>query len=442
MRIEVATAAADAEAAIIGSMLIDARCIGDVLVAIREQDFLNESRRAVFAAIRDLFTAGTPVDPVTVLARVGQECREMLLECMNVTPTAANVLEYCRILREQTKLYRLHMAAENIAAATTLSEARAVMAEAMTELEDQPDMRIATMGELFAELFQELKGPVPEYLRWGMPMLDSSLTVDRGKFIVLGARPSTGKTALALQLAGNIAEKRRVGFFSLETNEKLVSQRSAAQNLSVRLPEIQRHRVSDEQLAFMAKQTVGMSAFLRNLSVIRRSSLTVSELRSIALAKKMDVVFIDYVQLMTPTNPKLIDDATPAMRSISMELRAMAQRTGITIVALAQLRRYDPTSKNNLPTMAELKESGQLEQDADVVLLLSHKDAKQHSGPRVLQIAKNKEGVAGICCTIDFDGKKQLFSYEEAPEEEERPRPVFKPLRKTQMEIPFEKEEA
>lgn len=441
MRIEVATAAADAEAAIIGAMLIDSRCIGDVLVAIREQDFLSESRQAVFAAIRDLFTAGTPVDPVTVLARVGQECREMLLECMNVTPTAVNVLEYCRILREQTKLYRLHMAAENIAAATTLSEARAVMAEAMTELEDQPDMRIATMGELFAELFQELKGPVPEYLHWGMPMLDSALTVDRGKFIVLGARPSTGKTALALQLAGNIAEKYRVGFFSLETNEKIVSRRAAAQNLSVRLPEMQRHRVSDEQLAFMAKQTVGLSALLSNLTVIRRSSLTVSELRSIALAKKMDVVFVDYVQLMTPANPKLIE-ATPAMRSISMELRAMAQRTGITIVALAQLRRYDPTSKKNLPTMAELKESGQLEQDADVVLLLSHKDAKQHSGPRVLQIAKNKEGVAGICCTIDFDGKKQLFSYEEEPEEEERPRPVFKPLRKTQMEIPFEKEES
>lgn len=441
MRIEVATAAADAEAAIIGAMLIDSHCIGDVLVAIREQDFLSESRRAVFAAIRDLFTAGTPVDPVTVLARVGQECREMLLECMNVTPTAVNVLEYCRILREQTKLYRLHVAAENIAAATTLSEARAVMAEAMTELEDQPDMRIATMGELFAELFQKLKGPVPEYLHWGMPMLDSALTVDRGKFIVLGARPSTGKTALALQLAGNIAEKYRVGFFSLETNEELVCQRAAAQSLSVRLPEIQRHRVSDEQLAFMAKQTVGMSAFLSNLTVIRRSSLTVSELRSIALAKKMDVVFVDYVQLMTPANPKLIE-ATPAMRSISMELRAMAQRTGITIVALAQLRRYDPTSKKNLPTMAELKESGQLEQDADVVLLLSHKDAKQHSGPRVLQIAKNKEGVAGICCTIDFDGKKQLFSYEEEPEEEERPRPVFKPLRKAQMEIPFEKEES
>lgn len=442
MAIEVAAAAADAEAAIIGAMLIDARCIGDVMVTIREDDFLTESRKAVFVAIRDLFSAGTPVDAVTVLARVGQECREMLLECMQVTPTAANVLEYCRVLREQTKLYKLRATAEDIAAATSLDEARALMTEAMSALDDQPDMRIATLGELFAELFQKMRQPVPDYLHWGFPMLDSALTIDRGKFIILGARPSAGKTALALQLASSIAEKRRVGFFSLETDEEIVTERAAAQNLSVRLPDLQRHRVGGGQLAFMAKQTSGMTALLSNLSIIRRSSLTVSELRSIALAKKLDVVFVDYVGLMTPANPKLIE-ATPAMRSISMELRAMAQKTGITIIALAQLRRFDPTSKNNLPTVAELKESGQLEQDADVVLLLSLKDAKLHDGPRVLQIAKNKEGVAGIFCTVDFDGKKQLFSYYDddgETEEEDASRPVFKPLRKAQMEIPFEEE--
>lgn len=437
MAIEVAAAVADAEAAIIGAMLIDARCIGDVMVTIREDDFLTESRRAVFVAIRDLFSAGTPVDAVTVLARVGQECREMLFECMQITPTAVNVLEYCRVLREQTKLYRLRAAAEDIAAATSLDEARALMTGAMSALDDQPDMRIATLGELFAELFQELTEPMPEYLHWGFPMLDSALTIDRGKFIVLGARPSTGKTALALQLAANIAEQKRVGFFSLETKEGIVTQRIAAQNLSCRLPDIQRRRIGSEQRAFMAKQAAGMESVLGNLSIIRRSALTVAELRSIALAKKMDVVMIDYVQLMNPANPKLID-ATPAMRSISMELRAMAQATGITIIALAQLRRFDPTSKNNLPTMAELKESGQLEQDADVVLLLSLKDAKRHDGARVLQVAKNKEGVAGICCTIDFDGKKQLFCYCEDAEDEEKSEPVFKPLRKAQMEIPFE----
>lgn len=434
--IDVTTATVDAEAAIIGAMLIDADCIGDVLLAIRPDDFLTPRHSAIFAAIRELFVAGRPVDPVTVVNRVGPECRETIYDCMTITPTAANVLTYCDTLREQTQLYRLKLASEAVTEAGSLETAQQLMTQALSDAGDRPGVTVESLGSLLGGFFQRMSAPEPPYLHWGLSMLDDALAVAGGKYVLLGARPSTGKTALALQLGLNIAEHSRVGFFSLETDGATAGDRIVAQNMDATLPSIQRRKLSPSDMMVLSKQAAKLSEKAREFDFITGSAMTVADIRSIALAKRYEVIIIDYVQLLQSSSSKL--DRTQAMQAVSMELRAMAQLTGITVIALAQLRRPEPGAKPKAPTMADLKESGQFEQDADAVLLLYLEDAENRLSDRFLKIDKNKEGYAGTRCRLRFDGRKQRFTYV-APDDgaaEEKPfKPVF-----DQTEIPFEED--
>lgn len=434
--INIASAAVDAEAAIIGSMLIDSACIGDVLLEVKDSDFLTDRHRAIFETIRDLFTAGRPVDPVTVTDRVGSESRGTIYACLNITPTAANVLDYCAIVREQTRLYRLKLAAEAVMEADGLELAQEIMSQAMADAGDKPGMTVTSLSAMLAGFFQRMTSPNPPYLRWGIPMLDASLAISGGKYILLGARPSTGKTALALQLGLTIAEEKRVGFFSLETDASTAADRIVAQTMGTTLPTIQRRKLCEADLVALSSQTVTLSERVRSFDFITGSAMTVADIRAISLAKRFEVVIIDYVQLIKTGNPKM--DRTQAMQTVSVDLRAMAQLTGVTVIALAQLRRPEPGAKPKAPTMADLKESGQFEQDADAVLLLYHEDPGNRLSDRFLKIDKNKEGESGRRCRLRFDGRKQRFSYID-PDADDHSKSKFKPAY-DQTEIPFEEE--
>lgn len=434
--INVATAAVDAEAAIIGAMLIDPACIGDVLLAVNGSDFLTARHGAIFTAIRELFTEGRPVDPVTVVNRVGPECRETIYACMTVTPTAANVLTYCETLREQTRLYRLKLAAEAVAGVDSLETAQKLMTQALSDAGDRPGVEITGLAEMLGGFFQRMSAPEPPYLHWGVPMLDRALAVAGSKYVLLGARPSTGKTALALQLGLTIAEQKRVGFFSLETGADTAGDRIVAQNMSATLPFIQRRKLDATDMRVLSTEAARLTGQARGFDFVTGSAMTVADIRTIALARRYDVVIVDYVQLVAPGNPKLAAERTQAMQAVSMELRAMAQLTGITVIALAQLRRPEPGAKPKPPTMADLKESGQFEQDADAVMLLYLEDAENRHSDRFLKIDKNKEGEAGLRCRLKFDGRKQRFTYVD-PDAEREAAPKFRSMHE-QAEIPFE----
>ncbi len=186
---------------------------------------------------------------------------------------------------------------------------------------------------------------------------------------------------------------------------------------------------------FLAGQAARLTRETPSFDFISGSAMTVADIRSLALARRYDVVMIDYVQLITPAGGR--EDRTQAMQAVSMELRAMAQLTGVTVIALAQLRRPETGSKPRAPTMADLKESGQFEQDADVVMLLYLNDADNRFSDRWLKIEKNKEGQAGQRCRLMFEGSKQRFVYR-APEDELH-ETKLKPVSE-QLEIPFEED--
>lgn len=425
-----------AEASILGAMLFEERCVGDVLAHIREEDFITPRMRAIFAAIRDLYATGSPVDPVLVIGRVGEEMRETVLQCMDVTPTAANVLQYCDVLREQAALHRLKGMAAELADADGIEEARDVLAKCQALLSDRPGVRFVSISEMMAGFFQRLSGPAPEYLSWGIPTLDKYLRVRGGKYILIGARPSAGKTALALQLALHIAKKKRVGFFSLETDEETFSDRMGATHTSVALPMIQTHRhLTKTDLQVVAGELGALSALEGNFEFGDVTAPTVSEIRTAALARRFDVIFIDYVQLMRSTSR---GERTEQMQQVSMELREMAKLTGITVVALTQLRRPDTQKKKTMATMDDIKESGQFEQDADAIVLLSLVDPKDRRGDRWLVIDKNKEGESGVSGRYEFNGGKQIFT-QVATDGRKIPREgKFEELEDDgQMELPF-----
>ncbi len=396
-----------AEESVIGSMLLDPGCAGEVLAQLRGADFRAGRLRSIFETIRALYNERQPIDPVVIAGRLGDDSWEAITTCMELTPTAVNVRHYCRIVRERAELDRLHRMAERLQEITDLGEARQLVAQAQADASDRPGITSATLTEMMAGFFRRLAGPKPEYLAWGLGMLDDMLQTGPGKYVILGARPSTGKTALALQLALNIARKKRVGFFSLETLPEVLADRIAAAKTSLTLPTIKKHDLTKSDLQVVGSQ-LGQHPDLRgDLEVVSASALTVDEIRTITLAKRFEVVFIDYVQLIQSPGR---GERAEQMQRVSMDLRAMAQLTGVVIVALAQLRRPDTQQKQKTATMADLKESGQFEQDADSILLMYHQDPQNRLSDRIIKIEKNKEGYAGFAARYRFDGKKQTFS--------------------------------
>lgn len=404
--------AESAQIAIIGAMLVDERCVGDVLTRVRAADFITPRYRRLFEAAQALYVGSRPIDPVTVISRAGEDLRSVAKGCMDETPTAANVLTYCDILRDAAALYRVQRLCGELADARTLEDARALVGKMAEAMSCRPDVKATTLTEMMIDFLRRMEQPKPDYIRWGLPMLDSALLTEAGSYVIIGARPSTGKTALALQLALNIAEHKRVGFFSLETSTKRAADRIGAMSpLDIDLPGIKRRKLDPTAMQVLAVQAAGLEMFRRELHFIEAAGMTVQEIRTETLARRLDVIFIDYVQLIRPTDGR---ERTNQMQAVSMELRAMAQATGVVIVALAQLRRPDTQQKQKAATMADLKESGQFEQDADVVILMYHEDPGNLGSDRYIKIAKNKEGEAGRRARFRFDGRTQRFSYVDA----------------------------
>jgi len=400
--------APSAEESVIGSLLIDDRCAGEIMARLRPEDFRDNIMRRLYEAARSLYLEQLPIDPVTVASRAGgDELLPAVRRCMDETPTAANAVRYCEIVRDQTALSKLRGAALDLADAGSLEEARDILARASGILTDRPGVRTVSLAEMMADFLRRMGQPKPDYLRWGLGILDDMLHTGPGSYVLIAARPSTGKTALALQLGLSIARTKRVGFYSLETVPEVAADRIAAAQLGMSLPDIKNRRASPSDLQALAYRMNNSETLRGSFDFISASSMTVADIRAQALASRHEVVMIDYVQLI---RPDIRGERTEQMQRVSMELRAMAQMTGIVVVGLAQLRRPDTQQKQKAPTMADLKESGQFEQDADSILLMYLTDPGNRRSDRRILVEKNKEGYAGFYARFRFDGTSQTFT--------------------------------
>lgn len=403
----------NAERAVIGALLIDESIVRDVLTCVEANDFLEPANRMIFQAARKLFRDSEPVDPITIRNLIGAEYTDYLVQVMEVTPTCANWREYAEAMRQQTALQRVRDLAQELKEAVNLEECRDAVAELGQLMGSGRKVDTWNTKEMLEDFFrsQDPDAPAPEYITTGIEVIDQGTYTELGDVIMIGGEPSSGKTALALMMAHHMAAKYKVGFFSLETSKEKVRDRMMAHMAQVDFNAIKRHELGEKDWTSVAAK--GQDFAKRDLTVLRASGMTATEIQAVSQAYGFQIIFIDYVQLVVPESAKNAI-RSEQMASVSRALHSFAQSSKTLVVELAQIARMDRSGGWREADMHDLKESGQFEQDADVIYMLFRPNPKNEDGldeekHRILKIAKNKEYRRGKW-PLYFDGAKQTFS--------------------------------
>lgn len=392
------------QASVLGSMLLAPKIIGSVLGQLRPEDFTANGAPEMFRVLREIYLEDGQIDPVTVLNRMGAtpQHRALVLAVMDLTPTAANWKEYTRIVKEQAQLRQIQATALAIASAgTDLDQARELVGQLEQLVAGREEIECLSMEQCLLRFMDNMQRK-PNYLPWGLDFLDQGLMVEPGDFVLLGGNPSSGKTALALAMAWEQAKTKRVGFFSLETQSDELFFRLVSTVCEINSSHIRRRTLDKDDYQVLAERSDDIRG--NNLHLLRRGgTMTTEDIVSVAKAKQFDAIYIDYLTLIAAPGRDEYQQTT----TISKSLHRAAQDLGITIVALSQFSRAT-AGENRAPTMSSFRSSGQLEQDADVAMLLYKEDENNIRSRRILRVAKNKKGLTGQLVLL-FDGSTQTF---------------------------------
>ena len=389
-----------AQYSVLGSMLLDDSVVPKEVQQLRVTDFFGEGR-TVYKAMVQLFQDGKPVDPVTVVHTLGPGYRELIKQLLEITPSAARIDTYMQICREQAQLVTVREIAAKLQETDSNEKARKLIEEAAAMMVDKTAVKIVSMEDAMRSFMDRHSGQVQQYLTWPIGVLNEVLYSEPGDFIIIGGKPSAGKSAFALQCAAHWSKEMKVGFFSLETGDGKLFDRMMSSLAQIEMGKLKKNNISDAEW----NKICAMSAEVvkRNLDLIPASGMSAADIRSVTVMNGYQLIIIDYVQLIAGSGGNRTEEVT----GISMALHRMAQDLGVTVVGLSQVRRQDPKQKRNMEA-SDLRESGQLEQDADAILLLELEQANNPGGNRKLFIAKNKEGETPMT-VLGFDGKFQTF---------------------------------
>ena len=399
-----------AQVSVIGSMMVDERCCGEVFQATTPEMFSDTSLRHIYEATRRVWLEKRQVDPVIVANACGSDSyARAIAECMRVTPTAANVLEYCELCAKCLRLSIFRDAAYELLDAPTAEAAGEVWTKLGKQLMGGKKKRIFSMPQMLDDFFARLNDDrPPDFLDWGFEPLNEVMTIQAGHFVVIGAESSFGKTALAFQLARHFAEGgKKVGFFSLETMKAAAEDRLMANGGSVPLGAIKHKRVDAaamQRLVRDAEKLHGLS-----FDLIEAAGYTVDEIMEDTIAGGYDTIFVDYVQIV---NALKDDDIVRQVRNVSIGLHALSIQLSCTVIALSQITppEKDRKGKRRQLNKWDLRESKQLVQDADAILMMDLTDLSDYSSNRVLIVDKNKDGACGKMY-LEFDAPRMRFSY-------------------------------
>ena len=411
----------EAEQAVLGSMLIDARCVPEVVEALRAEDFYVRQNREIFETIYSMFNFSQLIDPVTVLDHMRQNgvydentSRSYLLQLMEVTPTAANVMEYVAILKDKSLLRRIAETAGDLTA--MVQEGTGTAQEVLEAAEQriyairqgrgaQGLEHISTVILGVYDRLNELAARGSDFpgISTGLPDLDRSIAgLNNSDLVLLAARPGMGKTSMALNIllhAGKFSGKSVV-FFSLEMSREQLAMRLISGESFVDNNRLVTGKLSEDDWVKIA----AASASLNKTSILidDNPSLSVADMN--AKCRRVDnlgLVVIDYLQLMTsaggPTRSG--DNRQQVVSDISRALKIMAKELNVPVLCLSQLSRANESRSDKRPMLSDLRESGAIEQDADIVLFLYregyyNEDTEDHNLAECI-IAKNRHGETG-----------------------------------------------
>lgn len=392
----------DAQSAVIGCILIEPGLAAQLLTSTDKSDF-SGAALTVYAAISEIFTKGQTPDPVIVASTVGAEYRDYLLQLVEQTPTTAHFEQYVELVKKQSRMVRLRNLLMAGAMADDLSEMQEAVRSANELLVENLRQSTCSMHDLAMRFYERAKTG-ERYILTGITELDSRLHLRPGGINVIGAAPGRGKTALALQIAFNQAKDFRVGYYTLEADADQLYERLLALVSSISMDSLT-NKSTLNKFDWSGIASAAKMLDERKLWIQAAHGWSVDEIFHHAVANRYEVIVIDYLQLISG-NAK---DRTQEVTRISMQIHTLAQRNQILVHALSQVNRdFKSDKKSEEIGMSDLRESGQIEQDADSIMLLYLSVKGNFSGNRELKIAKNKQGRTG-CLTMRWYGETQRF---------------------------------
>ena len=410
-----------AEQAVLGSMLIDADCVKDVMDQLQTQDFYLRTNRDIFETIYQMFVYSKPIDGVTVAGEMekngksNEQTRSYLVQLMEVTPTSANVMEYVRIVQEKSLMRQVAFAAGRI---TAMVQQGTGSAGDMLEAAEQRIYAIRrgrsaqgmvpvsmVLGDVMSQL-AELSargGKSVPGLSTGLSAVDAKINgMNKSDLLLLAARPGMGKTSMALNVALSAAREsgKTVAIFSLEmSKEQLVTRLIASEGL------VENQRLITGNLRESDWQRIAEAASALSCMDIRIDDnplLTVADMNAkCRRLENLGLVVIDYLQLLTSAGGKGYsgENRQQAVSDISRMLKIMAKELQVPVLCLSQLSRANEKRDDKRPMLSDLRESGAIEQDADIVLFLYrddyyNSDSEKRNVAECI-VAKNRHGETG-----------------------------------------------
>ena len=411
----------EGEQAVLGSMLIDPECIKDVMDKLQPGDFYLRQNREIFEAIYSMFSYARPVDGITVaeeLRKNGtydeQTTRRYLAELMEITPTSANVMEYVKIVRDKALLRGVAIAASEITAmvqegiGTASDTLDAAEQKIFAVRRGQSAQDMVPISRVLPDVLERL-GEMTESqdhmpgLSSGFSAVDAKITgLNKSDLLLLAARPGMGKTSFALNIALNVARSSRktVAVFSLEMSaEQLVTRILSGEAL------VENYRLRTGNLRETDWQKIAAAASVLNQLDIRvddNPMLSAADMN--AKCRRLDnlgLVVIDYLQLMTSAGDKSNrgENRQQVVSDISRMMKIMAKELNVPVICLSQLSRANEKRDDKRPMLSDLRESGAIEQDADIVMFLYrddyyNSDSEKRNVAECI-VAKNRHGETG-----------------------------------------------
>lgn len=409
----------EAEQSVLGSMLLSADAVMEVSEILDPEDFYKEAHAIIYRTALQLFASGEPVDPVTLsealraqgnLERVGD--RPYIMNLMSTVPTPANAKYYAEVVSKLAVYRRLIEAAGKVAAVGY--RAPEDLVEALDEAEDiifnvaqrRRRENIKPMKELMEATFEDLEQISEGRKQTGIPTgftdLDELIQgLQPSDLIVIAARPSMGKTSLALNIADHVAveEGIPVAIFSLEMSAQEVARRMLCSRARVNSQKLKSSFQDDEiweRLSEAAGDLASASIFIDDSADIGIMELR-SKLRRLKSQHDIGLVIIDYIQLMT--SDRRMENRVQEIAAISRGLKVIGRDFNIPVIAVSQLSR-EPEKHNREPILSDLRESGAIEQDADLIIFIHRKevydpDNDEYKGRADVKVAKHRNGPIG-----------------------------------------------
>lgn len=412
----------EAEQAVLGSMLIDADCVKDVMGKLRPEDFYLAQNKAIFTTVYRMFVNGKPIDGLTVADEMKRNgtydestTRSYLAQLMEITPTSANVMEYAKIVADKALFRAVGDATMEITALVQegVGDARELLAEAERKIysirRGQSTSGMKSMRKVLPAVLEDIGklsengGRIPG-LSTGFSVIDGRIFgLNKSDLILLAARPGMGKTSMAAQVALNVAfsaePENTVALFSLEMTTKQIVTRMLSIEARVDNWKLKTGRLSNQDWQKIADTVVALDA--ANIEIDDTPAATVADISAkCRRIENLGLVIIDHLQLMSSGAGKYrTGNRQQEVAEISRTLKIMAKELDVPVLCLSQLSRNNERRDDKRPMLSDLRESGAIEQDADVVMFLYrddyyHEDSEE-PGIAECIVAKNRHGETG-----------------------------------------------